>query len=293
MKISVSAIAWTFEFRESHHRLLPELRENGLSAIEIPMFEPQKIAATSLRRAMEENDIECTVCAILPDGINPISEDAFIRQRSFNHLVECVEKAAELNARLLGGPLFAPIGYFPGRRPGQQEWDWAVNTFQKLGSTLNANRMILSIEPLNRSETFFLRTAKEARALCEAIDNPRIGVTLDTFHANIEEKSITTAVRDLGSYLKHIHASENDRGILGSGHVDFPAFIDALKEVDYDGFLVVEGFGYSPDEPNAPGSVWGCLDISPEDIAFRSADYLTNLVRPTAPAPVGKRLRTS
>jgi D-psicose/D-tagatose/L-ribulose 3-epimerase len=290
MKIGVSAFAWTSEFSQSHYKLLPEIREHGLCALEIPMFEPHRASALNLRRAMETNDLECTVCAILPATINPISADASVRSRSYAHLVECVEKAAELDARLLGGPLFAPIGYLPGRRRNKDEWNWAVEIFQRLGDALDANRMTLTIEPVNRSETFFLRTAIEAKALCDAIAHPRIGVTLDTFHANIEEKSIPDAVLSLGSSLKHFHASENDRGLLGSGHINFPAIIEALQESNYDGYLMIEGFGYSPDEPNALGALWGDLSVSPEDIAFAGATYLAGLLgksKASAALPAG------
>jgi D-psicose/D-tagatose/L-ribulose 3-epimerase len=277
MKIGVSAFAWTSEFSESHYKLLPKLRGNGLSALEIPMFEPRKVSGSSLRRAIEDNGLECTVCAILPAGINPISTDASVRDRSFTHLVECVEKAAELNAKLLGGPLFAPIGYLPGRRRNRDEWNWAVEAFQKLGDALDANGMTLSLEPVNRSETFFLRTAIEAKAFCDAIHHPRIGVTIDTFHANIEEKSISDAILSLGSRLKHIHMSENDRGVLGSGHINFSAIIKALQKIEYDGYLMIEGFGYSEDEPNAPGALWGDPKVSPEDIAFAGTAYLAKI----------------
>jgi D-psicose/D-tagatose/L-ribulose 3-epimerase len=50
-------------------------------------------------------------------------------------------------------------------------------------------------------------------------------------------------VCSLGPLLKHLHVSENDRGLLGSGHVDFPGFVAALKQIDYDGYLMIEGFG--------------------------------------------------
>jgi D-psicose/D-tagatose/L-ribulose 3-epimerase len=278
MKISVSAFAWTLEFNESHFGLLPHIRERGLCALEVPMFDPRRISAPKLRRAMEANDLECTVCAILPPGINPISEDAAVRERSFSHLVACVDKAAELGAKLLGGPVFAPIGYLPGRRRNEEDWKRAVDIFQRLGNTLDADCMSLALEPVNRSETFFLRTAMEAKALCDAIAHPRIGVTIDTFHANIEEKSIPDAVLLLGASLKHLHASENDRGRLGSGHIDFPAIVGALRRSKYDGYLVIEGFGYSANEPNSPGALWGDMNVTPEAIAFSGASYLARLL---------------
>jgi len=192
--------------------------------------------------------------------------------------MKCVEVAAEMDARLIGGPVYAPIGYFSGRRRSKEEWDWAIDAFQQLSSMLDTNQIDLSIEPVNRSETYFLTTAQDARALCDAVDHPRIGVTIDTFHANIEEKIISDAISVAGRRLKHLHVSENDRGLLGSGHVDFEAVIDALRKIEYSGCLMIEGFGYSTEEANAPGALWGDLTVSPEDIAFEGVRYLQSLL---------------
>jgi D-psicose/D-tagatose/L-ribulose 3-epimerase len=279
MKIGVSAFAWTTEFTQAHTRLFPMLREHGLDAFEVPMFDPAHLAARELRRAFETSELDCTVCAILPDGINPISPEATVRARSRAHIVKCIQTTAEMGAHLIGGPLYAPIGYLPGRRRTQDEWSWAIECFQSLGSVLDACGMTLSIEPVNRSETFFLNTAAEAKAFCEAVGHPRLGVTIDTFHANIEEKNIAVAVSSLGNRMKHLHASENDRGLLGTGHVDFPGIIEALKKIKYDGYLMIEGFGYSPDEPGSLGALWGDIHVSPENIALKGASYLRTLQR--------------
>jgi D-psicose/D-tagatose/L-ribulose 3-epimerase len=241
------------------------------------MFTPADLPVAALRREFEANDLDCTICAILPAGINPISPEANVRKRSLAHLVECIETAAELGARLLGGPIFAPIGYLPPHRPTQDEWRWAVDIFQSLGDLIERHRIDLSIEPVNRSETFFLRTAEEAKEFCEDIGHPCIGVTLDTFHANIEEKSVPAAIDRLGFHLKHMHISENDRGVIGTGHVDVPGCIAALDRIGYDGYLVVEGFGYSADEPCAPGALWADMNVSPEDIARQGIACLRGL----------------
>jgi D-psicose/D-tagatose/L-ribulose 3-epimerase len=278
MKLGVSAFAWTAQFEAEHLDLVPVVRAMGLEALEIALFEPAQLAATQIRRAFAAADLECTVCAILPAGINPISPDAAVRACSLRHLTACVETAAACGAKLLGGPLFAPIGYLPEHRPTPDEWQWAVEAFQALGPVLDAHQMTLSIEPVNRAETFFLRTAKEARALCLAVGHPRVGVTIDTFHANIEEKKIEEAVSLLGPLLKHIHASENDRGILGEGHIDFAAIAAAAGRIGYDGYWMIEGFGYAPHEKNAPGFLWAAPDVSPEDLAVKSAHYLNRLL---------------
>jgi D-psicose/D-tagatose/L-ribulose 3-epimerase len=137
----------------------------------------------------------------------------------------------------------------------------------------------ISIEPVNRSETFFLRTATEAKELCKLVASSRFGVTIDTFHANIEEKSIPAAIQSLGPLLRHIHMSENHRGVLGTGHVHLRGCIEALKQIDYTGYVVIEGFGYSPGVTTSPGFLWADLDVAPEDIALRGLAYLKSNFR--------------
>lgn len=278
MKIGISGFAWTARFEPSHLDLLPLVKAVGLSAVEVPMFDPAALPVESIRAGFEAQNLDCTVCAILPEQFNPISPDAQVRKEAILHLGRCVEMAAAMGSKMLGGPLFSPIGYLPDHRPTQQEWSWAVEAFRALADTLEEYDMNLAIEPVNRSETFFLRTGAEARRLCEEIGNPRIGVTIDTFHANIEEQNIPNAIRSLGSHLRHIHASENDRGPLGRGHVPFAEIIKALKEVGYDGYLMIEGFGYDPKETNAPGSLWASPDVSPEGLALESYRYLSRVL---------------
>lgn len=278
MKIGVSALAWTTRLNSSHLDLFPALREHGIEALEIPLFDPAELNVAALCHAFHASGLTPTVCAILPNAINPISPDAAERSKARAYLAQCIETAAEMGACLIGGPVFAPNGYFPGHRRNQDEWTWAVEIFQSLRELLDTYQITLSIEPVNRSESFFLNTGAEAKAFCEAIDHPRVGVTIDTFHANIEEKNIAQTVLSLGAGLKHLHASENDRGLLGSGHVDFPAIVAALRQIDYDGLLMIEGFGYSASEPESLGALWGDLLISPEDIAYRGAEYLRGLL---------------
>ena len=279
MKLGVSAFAWTAAFNEGHIPLIAQVREYGFESFEIPMFIPSALPVAQLRKEFEANDMECTVCAILPVGINPISPSASVRKKSRAHLVECLETAAEMGAHLLGGPLYAPIGYLPGHRPTDDERKWAIEMFQSVGDLIEKNVIDLSIEPVNRSETFFLRTAAEAKEFCEDVGHPCIGVTLDTFHANIEEKGLPTAIDQLGFHLKHVHVSENDRGLVGTGHVDIPGCMQALNRIGYDGYLMIEGFGYSESETTAPGSLWADVAVSPEDVALKGLEYLRGLMR--------------
>src|ERR1700692_3109118 len=94
MKIGISAFAWTSNFKSSHLELLPVMKELGLRGVEIPMFNPDRLPGDIIRESFVKNALECTVCAILPEGINPISPEPAIRKKAIKHLERCIETAA-------------------------------------------------------------------------------------------------------------------------------------------------------------------------------------------------------
>src|ERR1700761_2790969 len=133
MKIGISAFAWTSDFQIRHLEVLPVMEEVGFDALEIPMFAPERLPIDAIRRAFEASALDCTVCAILPANMNPISPSQESRHRATDHLKNCIDAAACMGAKVLAGPLFAPIGYLPEHRPTDEEWEWAVEAFQAIG----------------------------------------------------------------------------------------------------------------------------------------------------------------
>jgi len=280
MKIAANALIWSTDFDEKSFALLPRLREKGFDGFEVAVIDPSKVNAKAIRRALTDSGLECTVCCILPKGLSPISAEREIRRKTQAHLLECISLCSELGSKLMGGPIYAPIGYLPGRRRSEDEWKCAVEILSALKDSLQLHEIDLAIEPLNRFETFFLNTAQDAVRFCKEIDHPRIGVLLDTFHTNIEEKEVPEAFRFVGGHLKHVHACENDRGIPGTGHVDFPGILQALQELNYTGWITIESFGYTHKELAASAAIWRDLASSPEAIAFGGLQYLRRLTEP-------------
>lgn len=274
MKFGVNALIWTTEFDRRSFSLLPQLRECGFHGFEVPLFQPAKVLAKEIRQALSANNLECTVCSILPAGMNSISDDRDTRRRTRQHLVDSIKVTADLGSNIIGGPVYSPVGNLPGRRRTSDEWLWAVECFQSLVETLHANEITLALEPLNRFETYFLNTAADAIRLCQQINDPHIGVLLDTFHTNIEEKDVAAAFRSTGQNLKHVHACENDRGIPGTGHVDFVGIASALKDIGYEGWITIESFGYSHKELAAAAAIWRDLAPTPEAVAFDGLRFL-------------------
>jgi D-psicose/D-tagatose/L-ribulose 3-epimerase len=278
MRFGANTFIWADHFDPEQTALLDRLRHAGFDGIEIPLMDPQSMRTTAVRRAIERSGLACTVCSVLPRGLNAISEDASIRQMTREHLARCIAATAELGASVIAGPLYAPVGYLPGHRRTQEEWKRAVDCFQQLGPALDEYNVHLAIEPLNRYETYFLNIAADAVQLCRQIQHRRIGILFDTYHANIEEKNIGKAISACGSHLFHVHSCENDRGIPGSGHVDWANVAAALQEIGYDGWLTIEGFGFSLGTLSAAASIWRDLAPTPDDIAFEGLPFLQKLM---------------
>jgi D-psicose/D-tagatose/L-ribulose 3-epimerase len=277
MKFGVNTFIWTAVFDDSHYALLPGIKKAGFDGVELPLINPDQVDAADIRRVLAENELECTFCSVIPSGLSAISDDAEVRRKTRVHLETCIQVAAEAGSRLIAGPIYSPVGYLPGRRRNSDEWNRAIECYQSLGDALARNDVALAIEPLNRFETYFLNTADDAAALCEAVGNPRVGVLFDTFHANIEEKDVPSACRRLGRHLLHVHTCENDRGTPGTGHVDWPGVFGVLREMKYDGWLTIESFGFALGELSAAASIWRDLAPTPESIAFEGIKFLRSL----------------
>lgn len=274
MKFGVNALIWTANFARENLPLLPEIKQHGFDGIEVPIFSLRDFHANDIRRGVQENELEVTTCSVIPGGLGFGLDDGAVRERTRAYLEECVKAAAEAGARLLAGPLYSPVGFLPGRRRTRDEWKRTVNCYQLLTPVLERYGVTIAIEPLNRFETYFLNTAADAAALCDEINHPNVGVLLDTFHANIEEKSIGQAYRTVGRHLKHVHTCENDRGIPGSGHVEWDDVFAALGDIGYDGWLTIESFGFAMGEISAAAAIWRDIASTPESIAFDGIRFL-------------------
>ena len=278
MKFGVNTFIWSESFDRSNLPLLPKVKSWGFDGVEVPLFRASEFAAADIRKGLDENGLECTVCSVLLPGFSLISDDASVRKKTVTHMQELIKAASEVRAQVIAGPLYSPVGYLPGRRRTADEWKWAVEGHQALGDTLTRHGLTMAIEPLNRFETFFLNTAADAAKLCAEINHPNVGVLFDTFHANIEEKEIGAGYRTVGRHLKHVHTCENDRGIPGSGHVEWPSVFAALRDVKYDGWLTIESFGFALPNLSAAAAIWRDIEKSPESIASEGVKFLKKSV---------------
>ena len=122
--------------------------------------------------------------------------------------------------------------------------------------------VMLAVEYLNRFETYLLNCAADAVRFIKDVNHPHCRTMYDTFHANIEERDMVGVIGRHAATIGHIHISENDRGIPGRGHIDFPPVFRAIKATGYDDWLTLEAFGRAVPELAAATRVW--RDLFPD-----------------------------
>jgi len=278
MFFGANSFIWTETFGTDQFNLLRKIKDAGLDGIEFGILNPQQFQAASIRRELEKLELLSTSCCVVPSNGSLCSPDIDDRRRGKAHIKACLEATAETGSRLLCGPLYAPLGHFTGARRTTDEWKRIVESWQELAQLANIIHVEVALEPLNRFETYVLNTVRDAARLCSEINNDGVGVLVDTFHANIEEKSIGQALEEAGKHLKHIHTSENDRGTPGTGNVDWKGFFKKIKEIHYDRWMVVESFGFSLGSLSAAASIWRDLAPSLEEIPFEGVKFLKEMV---------------
>lgn len=276
MKFGVNTLLWTAAFGAEDAGLLAQVRRMGFDGIEIARFSFDRFPARLLREAVRNEGLEPVLCSALTGEMSLISEDASTRSSAAAFLRRAIEAAAELGSSLLVGPFLSPVGSLAGRRATAEEWKRGVEGIAGLAGWLREHGVTLALEPLNRFETYLMTTAAEARRFCDEVHDPYVGVLFDTFHANIEEKRLGEAIRTLGPHLAHVHVCENDRGVPGTGHVDWDGVFSALREAGYDGWCVIESFGSCVPEIAAAACVWRDFAPDAETLAREGLAFLRN-----------------
>ncbi|MBX3010987.1 MAG: sugar phosphate isomerase/epimerase [Caldilineaceae bacterium] len=271
-KIGINLMVWNGQVGPAELALLPHIKEMGYDSVELPLFAADGFDVAAVTQALRAQGLSCTVSTALPAAVNLIDEAA--RLAGVTYLQQIITAAAQVGATIVCGPLAVPVGERRGRGYTQAEWDSCVLGLQAAGEFAADRGITLALEPLNRFETFLVNTVADGVRLVEAVANPAVGLLLDTFHMHIEEKSTAAAIRLAGRHLKHFHTSENDRGTVGTGQVAWPSVFGALRDIDYQGQIVVESFGHAIRELAGAACVWRPLAASPEALAQHSLRYL-------------------
>jgi len=259
----------------------PRLASMGFELIEIPLEQPGDWTPEEVVDALAETGLVASVCAVMAPGRDLTSDDPATIATTQQYLRGCISAAAGIGARVVAGPMYAPTGMTGSLsvRERARQIERIATSLHPIADEAQDAGVRLAIEPLNRFETSLLNIVAQTMELVERMDHPAVGLLLDTFHMNIEERDIPGAIRTAGRSLFHFHACGNDRGAPGDDGIDWPGIRNALAEIEYDGALSIESFTTANQAIATAASIWRPLAPSQDDPAHDGLAFLHGLFR--------------
>lgn len=272
-------MAWTAHWSDESLPLIDRVAELGLDFIEIPLMDVAEVHPRPIRKRLDGAGIDVVTSTVLGAGTDITSANPEVRAAGVDYLRRCVEVTAELGASQLSGVIYGMHGKRPLSRPREREWAWSAECLGRIAEQAAAAGIAIGIEPVNRYESPLVNTCEQAIRLADMIGAANVRVHLDTYHMNIEEKSWAEPVRLAGDRLCHFHLCENDRGIPGTGLVDWEELFGALGELRYDGYAGLESFVDVSEDMVAGTCVWRDLAPSGDALVREGTAFLRRLAR--------------
>ncbi len=283
--IGINTWVWTSPLTDA---ALPQLLETiagaGFDGVELPLENAGDLDPHTTASLLKEHGLAAWVVGAMAPGRDLVATTPEAVAATQSYLRACVDLATAVGASNVCGPFYAQTGRVwrmtaDERSTAYAEWR---EHLAPVADYAGERGVRIGIEPLNRYETSLINTVDQAlTGLGPLLGSPAdggVGLALDTYHLNIEERSSADAIRAAGEHLVHLQVCGSDRGAPGGDQTDWPAIVRALDEVGYDGALTIESF--TPDNASiaVAASIWRPLAASPEDLAHDGLAFLRSLL---------------
>jgi 5-keto-L-gluconate epimerase len=212
------------------------MRAAGYDAVELQIADPAMFDEDRVRRSLQR--VDYAMCAFQTGSTYATRGNCFctadetVRRRTIELMKSFVDLASRWNAIIVSGTLQGRLRDEPNRQAGGARVRAAL---QELAEYAVAKRAVIAFEPVNHGEVGFHNTIAEAAEFVRSVNLPSLRLMIDTFHINIEEKDVTAPLDGIRDILAHVHLSETNRDVLGTGHWPTAAFFARLAEIDYAG----------------------------------------------------------
>lgn len=281
MKIGINAWVWIAPvITDSFVELVPKVAKMGFDQIEVPIDGMDDLDYSLAAKVIADHGLSCNICVAIGPDRDLIHSDKAIRDNGMAYVRHCIDAVNTLGGSVVGGPLYSAVGRLWQQSSDEraQDMDLLVQQLDSLSTYAEDKGVILCNEPLNRFETSFINLASQMIEVIDRVDSPACKILLDTFHMNIEEKSAGDAIRLVGSRLGHMHTCENDRGAPGTGNVNWDKVGQALKDINYDGALVIESFTSQIKTIARAAAIWRSFEESQDALGEKGLAFLRTLV---------------
>ncbi|MDQ3620991.1 MAG: sugar phosphate isomerase/epimerase [Verrucomicrobiota bacterium] len=271
MRFGINSFLFVSPFTTESVKLFPKFKKWGFDTVEIPIEDPSHIDPAAVKAAANKTGIAVgSVCACMGPGRDLRGTDEEQKTGS-DYIKAIIDQAAALGCPSVIGPVYSVVGKADAVEPEQQkrEWDSVVRNLKELAADAQAKGVQICVEPLNRFETDFLNTCDQGLNLIKAVGSKALKLHLDTFHMNIEEKHQPAAILKAGKHLAHFHACGTDRGTPGNDSLDWKPIAKALKQIGYQGDVVIESFTTDVKVIARAAAIWRKIEPRREDIATK------------------------
>jgi len=205
---------------------------SGFDGVELAITNPTLVEVSEVAEALKATALRLlsitTGQAAGLEGLSLSTEDREVRRRAIARICDHMAFAERFGAVVIVGSL----------RGADGSMDLLHESLAECAGSRPAVR--LALEPLNRYESRLLNSIESTVRLIENIGASNLGLLFDTFHANIEEASLSESIALAGDRLFHVHLADSNRWIPGYGHFDFTAVWEALQQLSYRHSLVLE-----------------------------------------------------
>lgn len=277
-EIGVNTWVWTSPLTDADvPDLLQRIAAMGFDAVELPLEKSGDLSVAAVRDALADTGLTPYVVGAMAPGrdlVDPVHVAA-----TQDYLRACIDFASGVGATSVCGPFYASTGRV-----------WRMDADQRAAAYADVRTHLapvvdhaleqgvrLGIEPLNRYETSLVNTVDQALTAFEPLLGQGLGLALDTYHLNIEERSSADAIRAAGPHLAHVQVCGSDRGAPGGDQTDWPALVAALDEVGYGGPLNIESFTADNASIATAASIWRPLAPTQDDLARDGLAFLRSL----------------
>ncbi len=243
--------------------------------IEIALLNAPAVDAPHTRALLDKHSMRAVCSLGLPQAnwasVNPEGATA--------HLIQAIDKTAEMGAEALSGVTYGGIGERTGVPPTMAEYDNIARALGLAAKHAKSRGIAFGIEPVNRYENHLINTGWQAKWMIEKVGADNIFIHLDTYHMNIEEKGAGNGILDARDHLRYIHLSESDRGTPGEGTCDWDEIFATLAAIGFRGGLAMESFINMPAEVAYGLAVWRPVAPSFEAVMDNGLPFLRNKAR--------------
>ena len=276
MRLGINTFLFTSPFTNDSTRLFKQFKRWGFDTVEIPVEDLSHIDPAHVKVELEKHGLACgSVCACMgPDRDLRGTKDQ--QQTGLDYMLKLIDQMVVLDCPSLIGPVYSAVGRADAVPPNEykQQWKTVVKHLKTLCRYAEKKGKQVCLEPLNRFETDFINTCDQALKMVKDVRSPALKLHLDTFHMNIEEKDQAGAIRKAGKLLGHFHACGSDRGTPGKDHIDWKPIAKALKQIRYDGDVVIESFTTDVKVIARAAAIWRRIEPTRDEIAVKGIKFL-------------------